>query len=94
MDRNRVPLAYADFTLTDNSRVEQTFTNERVGIVDAGFLFQNGYFRCGLAVVLPTPIPAATLAINALDATGKKVSYQGDGQRGFFLNLSSVREIL
>jgi hypothetical protein len=93
MDGNRTPIAYVDFRLSDNSRVEQTFANDQIEIADAGFLFQNGYFCCRLAIVLPTPIPVATFAINAADTMGK-TSYQGDSRRGFFLNLSSVREIL
>ena len=94
LDKNRSPIAYADFELGAMSRIAKTFTQPGADIIDANFLYRNGYFGCNLAVGLPTILASATFAVNALDESGTGTTYLGNGVRGFFTNLSSVREIL
>ena len=90
----RTPLAEVDFELGDRSRIGRATAKDNVEISDAAFLYRNGYFGCDLAVALPAPISSAVFAISLLDPAGTTATYRGDGQRGFFINLSSVREIL
>jgi len=92
LDSKRFPLAQVDFELTDRSRIGKAFAKDEIEIVDAGFLLRNGYFGCDLAVRLPAPISSAIFAVNALNAATEK-TYLGDEDRGFFVNLFSVKEI-
>lgn len=93
-DPERSELAHVDFELGNDSSVVNTAARDGVEIVNAGYDYRNGYFGCSLAIRLPAPVPAARFAVNALGADGRKVSYSGNRNRGFFINLSSVREIL
>ena len=94
-DPERSELAHADFELGNESRiVVDTAALADVEIINAGYQYRNGYFGCNLAIRWPRPIPAARFAVNALGAGSKRVSYSGNRNRGFFINLSSVREIL
>ncbi len=90
---DRAVLASVDFVLDERSRIGLAFAKPGVEIINAEFLFQNGYFRCDLAIALPAPLASAVFAVNALDSSGPLTVYQGDRRRGFFINLSSVREI-
>lgn len=86
-------LAHADFELGNESRIVGAAALAGVEIVNAGYQYRNGYFWCSLAIRLPEPVPAARFAVNALGA-GSKMSYLGNRNCGFFINLSSVREIV
>lgn len=94
LDRDRSPLAQVDFAFGDGGGIRQNVAASGVQIVDGAFLYRNGYFGCDLAIALPHPLASATFAVNALDRSGEKAIYPGDGQRGLFINLWSVREIL
>lgn len=92
-DPERNEWAHADFELGTESRIVDTAALADVEIVNAGYQYRNGYFGCSLAIRLPKPIPAARFAVNGLGAD-RTISYSGNRNRGFFINLSSVREIL
>jgi len=92
-DNDRSTLAYVDFRLGNQSRIANTFAKEGIEIIDAQFLYRNGFFGCDLAVACPAPKASAIFAVNTLDADDK-TSFPGSRERGFFINLSSVREIL
>lgn len=93
IDPDRRELAHADFELGNESRVVDTAALDSVEIVNAGYQYRNGYFGCSLAIRLLKPISAARFGVNAL-GSNSKMSYSGNRNRGFFINLSSVREIL
>ena len=93
LDSTRAPLAQADFELRNSSKIGKTSAKEGVEISQANFLYRNGYFGCDLAVELRQPLPSAIFVISVLGPNGKATTYQGDGKRGFFMNLSSVRQI-
>jgi predicted O-methyltransferase YrrM len=90
---DRSPLAWADFELAERSRIGSSFASEGVEIIDAAFVYRNGYFGCELSVALPKPIATATFAICPVSDSSGRTLYNGNGERGFFINLSSVREI-
>jgi predicted O-methyltransferase YrrM len=90
---DRSPIASVDVELGNCSRIGRTFTEAGVDLIDASFLYRNSYFACNLAVGLPAPLPAAVFSVKMLDPAGANEVYRGDGKRGFFINLSSVREI-
>lgn len=94
LDHDRSPLAQVDFAFGDGGGIRRNVAASGVQITDAAFLYRNGYFGCDLAITLPRPLASATFAVNALDPSGEKAIYPGDGQRGLFINLWSVREIL
>jgi hypothetical protein len=91
-EHDRAPLAWTDFELAERSRIANSFASEGVEIVYAAFVYRNGYFGCELSVALSRPITSAAFAINAIKAIRGAV-HQGDGERGLFFNLASVREI-
>lgn len=94
LDRDRSPLAQVDFSFGDGGGIRCNATATGVQIIDGAFLYRNGYFGCDLAIALPCRLPSATFAVNALDPSGEEAIYPGDGQRGLFINLWSVREVL
>jgi hypothetical protein len=94
LDPRTGELAHAHFDLADQPRIGETFARSGVEIADARFSYRNGYFRCDLGLRVSEPIAAATFAINALSSTGPSTIYAGSRKRGFFMNLSNVREIL
>jgi hypothetical protein len=85
-------LAEVDFALVDDCRIERRAAQGGARILDCAFLYGNGFFRCELAVEVPRQLPSVLVSIAALDESGK-ASYQGDPQRGFIVNLASVREL-
>lgn len=85
-------LAHADFELADASRVVDAQAQSGAQLVDAGFLYGNGFFRCDLAFALPAPADTVAIAVEALGPAGEAV-YAGDASRGFLMNLASVREL-
>jgi hypothetical protein len=93
-DKERTPLASVDFELGNASRIIGSFTKNDVRILDASFAYRNGYFTCTLSIALPTAISSAFFAINSLSPDRASDHYAGDNNRGFFMNLSSVREII
>jgi len=94
LDRDRSPLAQVDFSLGNAAGVRRNAAATGVQIIDAAFLYRNGYFGCDLAIAPPHPLVSATFAVNVLDPSGEKAIYPGDGERGLFINLWSVREVL
>ena len=86
-------LASAEFELTNNSRIINPQTAAGIEIVDAAFLYGNGFFRCELSVVANNIIPSVTIAVDTLDKSGQ-LSHPGLPERGFLMNLASVRELL
>ena len=93
LDRDRRPLAQVDFELNERSSLGKTSSRDGVELINAEFQFRNGYFNCEMAVDLRTEIASVFFAVNALDDAGNAI-YQGDNDRGFFVNLFSVREVL
>jgi hypothetical protein len=89
----RESLAKADFELTNASRIVAPQAGAGLEIVDAGFLYGNGFFRCELSIAAAAPLTAITIAVNALDDQNA-VEHDGDPDRGFLMNLASVRELL
>lgn len=87
-------LAYVDFSLGNAGRIGASYAKPGTEIIDAGFSYRNGYFGCDLAIRLPGPAPRIAFAINILAPGEANPVYRGDGERGFFINLSSVREIV
>ncbi len=92
-DNDRTTLAYADFNIGNRARIANTFAEEKIEILDAQFHYRNGFFGCELAVGLPASRASAIVAASTLDADGG-TSFPGNRERGFFMNLSSVRELL
>ena len=88
-DDHGVPLARADFVLGLASRIRDTTAKSGIKIIDAAFLYRNGYFGCQLSIKLDAPLRSATFAVSALDAEFDRTN----GLRGFFANLSSVRAL-
>ena len=91
-DSTRTSLADVDFELTNASRILQPKTRGGVEALDAGFLYGNGFFRCELLVSMAAPLAAASIGIAALDDAGS-LEHDGNPERGFLLNLASVREL-
>jgi hypothetical protein len=87
-------LGHADFHFGDQPRVGATAVKVGATIAEAGFSYRNGYFRCDFGLRLAAPAAAATFGIHGLDGAGQGATYAGNRDRGFFINLSSVREIL
>jgi hypothetical protein len=86
------PLASIDFELTDESRVLRPQASG-ADILDAGFLYGNGFFRCELAVACRQDVPSVTIAVEALDESGN-AEYQGRADSGFLMNLASLRALI
>lgn len=86
------PLVQVDYELGVRSRIGLFRTADGVTLIDASFDYRNGYFCCNVAIDFGTNIKTATFAVGSL-GTNAATSYQGEG-RGFFHNLSSVREII
>ena len=89
---DRTPLGNVDFELGQKGRIIGPHTGSGVEIVDAAFLYGNGFFRCELSLAAPQPVAQATVAVNCLSESGE-FSYRGSGGRGFFMNLASLREL-
>jgi hypothetical protein len=85
-------LAEADFALVDDCRIERRAAQAGARILDCRFLYGNGFFRCELAVEAPRQLESALVSVAALDESGSP-DYQGDPDRGFIVNLASVREL-
>jgi hypothetical protein len=88
----RKPLAHTDFELVDASRVFGAQASPDTEILDAAYLYGNGFFRCELAVALLNPASSVIVAVEALGPSGES-RYGGDADRGFLMNLASVREV-
>ena len=91
-DAAHVSLAEVDFELTNSSRIMDPQMQANVEILDAGFLYGNGFFRCELAVSMPASVAAASIGITVLDDVGAP-EHDGNPERGFLLNLASIREL-
>jgi len=89
---DREVLAQVDFRLCNESRIEHPVAADGAEIVDAAFLYGNGFFRLELAVALAAPAAALVFAVQGLDAAGA-ATYPGDPARGLLLNLASVRRL-
>lgn len=89
LDAGGVSLADVDFELTNNSRVLPPRTNEGVNVKVAAFLYGNGFFRCEIIVSLAGLLTANAIAISAPAET----SDAKEAERGFLMNLASVREL-
>ena len=93
-------LAKVDFELTNESRILAPRSAPGLEILNAGFAYQNGFFRCDLSIASPQPVPSMTLAINAcnpeapLQDGSDELRYVGNPDRGFIFNMASVREVL
>lgn len=91
-------IAEIDFHLGNSGHLANAATAEGVEILDAGFLFQNGFYRCDLSVAVPRPLPSISVAINSCrmsDGNGQsEVLFPGGSRCGFIFNMASVREIL
>lgn len=81
-----------DFELTNASRIMQPQTRDRAEILDASFLYGNGFFRCEFAAALPASAVATSISFTVLDDAGAP-EHDGNPERGFLLNLASVREL-
>lgn len=90
---DRKTLATCDFSLAEDSRITGHAAAPDVRLIDAQFLYRNGYFGCNLAIETPARLPSAVFAVNALAETTKAISYKGNADRGIFVNLASVREL-
>ena len=86
------PLAEVDFALVDDCRIERRQAGSGARIIDCGFLYGNGFFRCDLAVETSERLPSVLVSVAALDESGSP-RYQGSPDRGFMVNLASVREL-
>jgi hypothetical protein len=86
-------LGHVDFRLGAQPGVGATAVEAGGTIANAGFSYRNGYFHCEFGLRLAAPLEAATFGIYVLDATQQTGAYAGSRDRGFFMNLSSVREI-
>ena len=91
-DANQAPLAEVDFALVNNCRIERQRAQDAVEIVDTGFLYGNGFFRCDLAIAVPERLLSAIISVGALDESGN-ARYRGAPDRGFMINLASVRAL-
>jgi hypothetical protein len=87
-------LAHADFDLNAESRIENVTSGMDVEVLDASFDYRNGCFMCSLAIALTVPTAEVTVAVRSLDASGREASFVGNPDRGFFVNLLSLREVL
>lgn len=94
LDADRKPLAQVDFNLGTKAHIAGSDAATGVELIDAGFAYRNGYYCCDLAIRLPQPPGRVTFAVTLLPGAGAPAAYQGDGERGFFANLSSIREIV
>jgi predicted O-methyltransferase YrrM len=93
-ERDRSPLASADFELAERSRIVSSFAGDGIEVVDAAFIYRNGYFGCELSVALPAQTESAIFAVSAVGGASGDAVYEGNSERGFFINLCSVRETI
>lgn len=93
LNDDRKPLASVDFNLGTAARILDSKVAPGVEIIDAAFAYRNGYYGCDLAVRLAQPAVRVTLAIMLLQGQETSI-HPGDSERGFFANLSSIREIV
>lgn len=91
-DENSQPLAQIEFDLGDASRIHNQQTWQGAVIRDAAFLYGNGFFRCELGIAAGRRVPSVTVAVSALGPVGE-IEYTGTDDRGFLMNLASLREI-
>lgn len=85
-------VASVDLQFGDTSRILNPRTSQGFEILDAALSYQNAFFRCEMAVALSQPLPSANFWVMSLSDQGED-SYPGNPERGFFLNLASVREV-
>ena len=89
LDAGGASLANVDFELTNASRILPPRSGEGVSVKDAAFLYGNGFFRCEVVVSLAGPSTASAIAISApAEASDAK-----ETERGFLINLASVRDL-
>ena len=91
-DCNDVVHASIDFRLDDASRILNPQTFSGVEILDATLMYQCAFFHCELSIALSRPLSSASFGLMSLSDKGEEI-YAGSPERGFFLNLASVREI-
>ena len=60
----------------------------------ATFTYRNGYFCCNLEIEMQDVPSYASFGLFTLDAPGGSTFHMGNVDRGVFVNLSSVRELL
>lgn len=85
-------LAWANYYLWNESRIGETCTESAAEILNATFLYQNGFFRCDLEVVLPPGIAQARCSLQMLNDAGG-AEYEGQANRSIALNAVTVRNI-
>jgi len=88
----RTRLAQIDFDLTDTSGMFDAVGSTGIEVLDASFLYENGFFRCELCVAASATVPLATIAVETLDDANAR-NHVGSPNRGFLMNLASVREL-
>jgi hypothetical protein len=92
-DSARRRLAHADFEFGAASRMLDANADGVGNILDTGFRYGNGFFRCELAAAFAPAVASVIVAVEALGPTGES-TYPGDPERGFLMNLASLREVL
>lgn len=91
-DENDQPLTQIEFDLANVSQIHNPRTWRGAEICDAAFLYGNGFFRCELGTAAGRRVPSVTVAVNTLGAD-EKIEHHGASERGFLMNLASLREI-
>lgn len=94
LSEDRRVLASVDFNLGTAAHVLGSEAAPGVELIDAAFAYRNGYYGCDLAVRLARPAGTVIFAVTLLTQSEKSLVPQRDGERGFFANLSSIREIV
>lgn len=85
-------LACVEFAFSGEGQIENPFATGGVSIIDAEFIYRNGFFRCDIKVLLPSNISVGTFELQAMDDNGN-VEFQGDAELAFAINAASVREL-
>jgi len=85
-------LACVEFVFSGEEKIENPFATNGVSIINAEFLYRNGFFRCDIKFLLPADISVGSFELQAMDEH-KNVDFQGDAELAFAINAASVREL-